>query len=52
MGEFQIQHVRGSRRRVFALPNTLHDQGADYILRRMFPVGGSFAPVRSVSDCA
>jgi hypothetical protein len=33
--------------RVVHAPNFLHDEGADYILRRMFPVGGGFAPARS-----
>lgn len=47
MGEFQIHQVCGSECLPFARPNTLHDQGADYLLRRMFPVGGSFAPART-----
>lgn len=47
MGEFQVHHIRGSRRRTVVRPNLLHDEGADYLLRRMFPVGGSFAPARS-----
>jgi hypothetical protein len=48
MGAFAVRHLREGRRigDIFA-PNLLHDEGADYVLRRMFPVGGSFAPARS-----
>ena len=47
MGAFAVRHLRGRRAidAVFA-PNLLHDEGSDYVLRRMFPVGGGFAPAR------
>lgn len=48
MGAFAVRHVRAGRL-LFAgtIPNTLHDEGADYALRRMFPVGGGFATLRT-----
>jgi hypothetical protein len=48
MGAFAVRHLREGRLiGAITAPNLLHDEGADYCLRRMFPVGGSFAPARS-----
>lgn len=52
MGVFRCNLVRrGAVVQQIHAPNTLHDEGADYILRRMFPVGGSLAPPASFRIC-
>ena len=43
MGFFIVRH----RDQHYSLPNTLHDEGCDHILRRAFPIGGSFATART-----
>jgi hypothetical protein len=42
MGEFKITHSGCGSIEQITVPNILHNEGADYLLRRMFPVGGSF----------
>lgn len=48
MGQFLVEQRRADRaiERLVA-PNLLHDEGCDYVLRRMFPVDGGFAAVRN-----
>jgi hypothetical protein len=47
MGEFTMTCLRRGLRRRVVQDNILHDEGADYLLRRMFPVGGAFTGARS-----